>query len=62
MCRDRERPTIGAYKNDVTCAALSPRDSVRGGDGFQTFNPPVTGILLHLLEDFVRFAHTLMIL
>jgi len=30
---------------------------MRVGNGFQALNPPVKGIVLHLLEDFVCFAH-----
>jgi hypothetical protein len=46
----------------MTCAALPPFNVVSVGDGFQTINPPVKGTVLHLLEDFVCFAHEGMIL
>lgn len=49
-------------QNNVTCATLPPLNVVSGGDCFQTFNPPVKGIVLHLLEDFICFAHEIMIL
>jgi len=41
----------------VTCATLSPFNIVSAGNGFQTINPPIKGIVLHLLEDFICFAH-----
>jgi hypothetical protein len=41
----------------VARTSLPPFDVVSAGNGFQTFNPPVKGIALHLLEDFICFAY-----
>lgn len=62
MSRNREGSAVSAHKNNVTRPLLPPFNVVSAGYGLQTFNPPITRIVLHLFENLFHLAHTIMIL